>query len=231
MSPAPDAARQILIRALVASLWTAGVWPKMGVLYVFAAAAAQPALLNWRNPAGTPALAVNSPTFTADRGYAGDGVSAYIDTQIPWNAIPEVALDDAHLGAYLLGTVNWVAAVGLSGSAAVRLDTGSGLFRTSLNSGSDQVDAPPFSVGVHAVTTRAAAAGYERYLDGAAVTPVVRGSTALNSASLRGLNSSASFAASTVSLRALHAGSKLTAGEVAAMRTAIQTYMAAVGAS
>jgi hypothetical protein len=75
MSVAPDGARASLISTTIASLKAAGLWSKFDFLYFLAAHDAQAGRLNWTGAAGT-LVATNSPTFTADRGYAGDSVSA-----------------------------------------------------------------------------------------------------------------------------------------------------------
>jgi hypothetical protein len=84
MSVQPDATRQGHIETLINALRTAGVWAKLDVFYVMAAHDAQAARLNWRNPATFALSAVNSPTFTTDRGYAGNGSSSYLNTA--WDA-------------------------------------------------------------------------------------------------------------------------------------------------
>lgn len=66
--------------ALIKSLIDAGVWSSLKVLYCTAAQNSTVALLNLVNES-FPLLPVNSPTFTADAGYAGNGTSSYLDTQ------------------------------------------------------------------------------------------------------------------------------------------------------
>ncbi len=78
MTVQPSTARRGLIDALIAGLKTDGVWAKLDWLALLAAHDAQAARLNWR--AAGALSAVNSPGFMVDRGYAGDGASAYLDT-------------------------------------------------------------------------------------------------------------------------------------------------------
>lgn len=80
MEVPPDGARKTAIDTCVRALVAAGVWAKLDALYVFAAHDAQAALLNWINPAAFEATAANSPTFTEDEGYAGNGTDSYVDT-------------------------------------------------------------------------------------------------------------------------------------------------------
>ena len=233
MTTQPTDLRKSQINTLIVSLKAAGVWSKLGVLYVFAAAAAQAALLNWKNPSGTAALATNSPTFTVDRGYSGDGVSAFIDTQISWSAVPGVSQNDAHIGAYVSAGNAAANFAGNSGAALLRLTrTAGGLLVTRVNDGTDTTsDSVPATAGTHLVASRSASGGYARYIDGTAGTASVVASTGVGTGTLVGLRSGGTYGASTTSLRALHAGSNLTAAEVLAVRSALQTYMAAVGAS
>lgn len=80
MTTAPTTARRKLIDACIVALKAGGVWAKLDVLYMLAAADGQAALVNWRNPGTYNGTAVNSPTFTADMGYTGNGSSAKIST-------------------------------------------------------------------------------------------------------------------------------------------------------
>jgi hypothetical protein len=81
MSTNPSPARQILINNAIVSLKAAGIWSECDLLYVLAAADSQAASLNWVNPAGSFNLtSTNSPSFTADMGYAGDGSTSYLST-------------------------------------------------------------------------------------------------------------------------------------------------------
>lgn len=78
---APSEAQRILQNTLVEDLKAAGVWSKLDLLYVFATDGdSDYATLNWKAPSSHQVTKVNSPTFTADSGFNGDGSSAYLDT-------------------------------------------------------------------------------------------------------------------------------------------------------
>lgn len=79
-STPPDDTRKGVINTLVLALKTAGVWNKLDLLYVLGASEAQGARVNWKNPGTFNCTAVNTPTFTVDQGYAGNGTSSYLDT-------------------------------------------------------------------------------------------------------------------------------------------------------
>lgn len=76
----PTTTRKIMINKLVADLKAAGVFQLLDLFYVLAAADSQAARINWKNPGVLTASEVSSPTFTTDRGYAGNGSSSYLDT-------------------------------------------------------------------------------------------------------------------------------------------------------
>ena len=77
---APSAAQQTLQNTLVEDLKTAGVWSKLDVFYVFATDGdSNYATLNWKAPSNFQLTKTNSPTFTANEGFAQSG-TAYLDT-------------------------------------------------------------------------------------------------------------------------------------------------------
>ncbi|HEX5184237.1 MAG TPA: hypothetical protein VFW19_13955 [Allosphingosinicella sp.] len=99
----PDDARKQLIDDLVGALKsgaTSGsdIWAKLDLLYILAAADQQAALLDWKG-GGFDGAITGTGTFTADRGWQGDGASGYIDTGFnPTTApAPNYALNSAHI--------------------------------------------------------------------------------------------------------------------------------------
>jgi len=87
-------------------LKTAGVWAKMDALYILAAHDSQAACRNWiaNSYNLTPN---NSPTFTTDRGYTGNGSNATLSTGfIPSSASsPKYVQNSATLGAWTLSNL------------------------------------------------------------------------------------------------------------------------------
>lgn len=75
----PTVERKGVINTLIVALKTEGVWSKLDLLYVLAAADAQAARRNWKQDLYN-ATAVSGPVFTTDRGYAGDGTASYLDS-------------------------------------------------------------------------------------------------------------------------------------------------------
>jgi len=83
MTVRPQGNRAFLISDTIRRLKAADIWAKLDVLWMLAAHDAQAGRLNWKAPASFALTAVNSPTFTADRGYQGDGSTSYLNTG--WN--------------------------------------------------------------------------------------------------------------------------------------------------
>jgi hypothetical protein len=79
-STPPSDSDKTNINNLVVALKEAGIWSELDVLYVLAAANSNAAVKNWKAPGTFSLSLVNSPTFTAYRGFTGDGASAYLNT-------------------------------------------------------------------------------------------------------------------------------------------------------
>ena len=69
---------------LLVDLKDAGIWSKLDVFYVFATDGDSDfASINWKDPNNFEIFKVSSPTFTTNKGFEGNGTSAYLDTN--WN--------------------------------------------------------------------------------------------------------------------------------------------------
>lgn len=102
----PGTTRKGHIDTLITALKTAGTWAKLDALYVLAAHDSQAACRNWITNSYnlTPN---NSPTFTTDRGYTGNGSNATLSTGfIPSSAgSPKYVQNSATLGAWVLTNI------------------------------------------------------------------------------------------------------------------------------
>jgi hypothetical protein len=75
----PSAGQQTLQNQLVVDLKAGGVWSKLDTFAVFATDGNSDfALIDWKRL--SQYTAVNSPTFTTNEGFTGNGTSSYIDT-------------------------------------------------------------------------------------------------------------------------------------------------------
>lgn len=115
MTTVPIAARTVVINTLITALKTAGVWPLLDGLWMFAADSAQAALLDWlQTGSHNSATAVSAPTFTQDRGYTGNGSSSYVDTNKVLNVLSHFQQQQGFIAAgvrttgtnYVIGTTS-----------------------------------------------------------------------------------------------------------------------------
>ena len=77
----PSASQQGKQNILLNKLISSGVWAKLDLILVFANDGSKEfGCINWKNPSGTKATLINSPTFTMNAGFTGNGTSSYILT-------------------------------------------------------------------------------------------------------------------------------------------------------
>ena len=101
-------ARARQVSTLVNALKAANIWNSLDRLWLHAAENATQALIDLK--ARATATAVNSPTFTTDRGYKCNGTSSYLDLLFnPATALsPQYVRDDASFGGWVVtaSTIN-----------------------------------------------------------------------------------------------------------------------------
>lgn len=141
---APSSGQQTLQNTLVTDLKTAGVWDKLDVFYVFATDGDSDfATLNWKTPSSHQVTKINSPTFTANSGFAGDGSSSYLDTNYnPATSGTNYTLNDASISVWSNDFVlnNFITGVTSSGFNVVRMSSTSANQR--INMGANGVFTP-----------------------------------------------------------------------------------------
>lgn len=77
----PSIAQRTKQNQLIIDLKAAGIWSLIDVLYVFATDGSSDfATLNWKSPTTFQLTKVNSPTFTTNQGFAGNGTTSYLNT-------------------------------------------------------------------------------------------------------------------------------------------------------
>jgi hypothetical protein len=91
----PSAGQQVLQNQLLVDLKDAGVWSKLDTFAVFATDGNSDfALIDWKRL--SQYTAVNSPTFTTNGGFTGNGTSAYVNTNFnPSTSGVNYTLNDA----------------------------------------------------------------------------------------------------------------------------------------
>jgi hypothetical protein len=97
----PSASQQLLQNQLVVDLKDGGIWDKLDTFAVFATDGDSDfALIDWINLSDYTAY--NSPTFTTNQGFTGNGSSAYIDSN--FNAFTNginYSLNSASIGGFM----------------------------------------------------------------------------------------------------------------------------------
>jgi hypothetical protein len=93
----PSSSQQTLQNQLVIDLKDAGVWSNLDTFAVFATDGDEDfALIDWIRLIQYAAF--NSPTFTTNEGFKGDGSSTYLDSGYNYNG--NVTENDLHFGGY-----------------------------------------------------------------------------------------------------------------------------------
>jgi len=88
---------------LIAGIYGLGIGQMLDCLYITAVHAADSSLLNWINPGTHDLTVVNlaAEQFTIDRGWTGNGVNGYLNTNYNPNTDGiNYALNDASIGVY-----------------------------------------------------------------------------------------------------------------------------------
>ncbi|MVO95073.1 hypothetical protein [Rhizobium leguminosarum] len=231
----PTTDRASLYNTLILSLKSAGVWSKLDALYIFAAADSQAAGLNLVNSNFT-CTPFSSPTFTPDRGYAGDGSTSYVDTNYDTGDSANIKLqrNSATLGVYA-NTSTAAADVRECGSrnfAATTFGSTSGMsFRSAATNTDTTVTTFANSVAMSA-TSRSNVSNHDTYRNGVFVETLTRTSVVLSlSHLLVGCfnNNGVPSQFSSRRVACVFAGSSMTSGELLAAYNAIHTYLVAVG--
>lgn len=102
----PSAAQQIKQNSLVLALKSAGVWNGLDIFYVFATDGNRDfAKINWKSPTTFLITEANTPTFTSNVGFTGNGTNMLLDTN--YNARTSgtnYTQDEAGMYGYFTGT-------------------------------------------------------------------------------------------------------------------------------
>jgi hypothetical protein len=162
MSVEPDDTRKAHIDTTVGSLKSAGIWAKLDRLWMLAAHDSQAARLDWIT-ASNSLSAINSPTFTADAGYASDGSTSYLNSGfIPATHGVNYLLDSASMFGlvmdnYTAGSHRVMGSADASGSVYVEpFRATTFAFRSTIHAGTSfSSTARPHGHGVKAVNRSA----------------------------------------------------------------------------
>ncbi|MGK9234517.1 hypothetical protein KXS07_26830 [Inquilinus limosus] len=241
MTLRPPYARQTLIKTLVESLKSAGVWGKLDCLYLLAAHHEQASRLNAKAP-GSFALAATTagstaPVFTLDRGWQGGGAGATAGGYLActFNAAGgthQMQQDSNHLAVWVqqASTANAVGTFREAGGGQLLIACKSStavLWTMNMSASADAPAQTGEGTGFHAHSRRAST-GYASY-QGANSSAITRASSAPASGSFSVLRGGSGFSNARVAAASWGAG--LGEAEIAALRNALDDYMAGVGAA
>lgn len=231
MSSAPDATRKGHIDTLIRSLKSAGVWSKLDLLYIMAAHDAQSARLNWVQDAYN-CSEVNSPAFTVNRGYTGNGSSSYLDTGFnPATAVgKKIGQDTLHMSVWV-GTEATGVNVWDAGQDVVGINSrnGSNVRVRGGAAASTNVAAGIYTSLRFTCVARDVAGSFETIRD--LETPIVTSSTSASPVSRNIWIGAINVATPSYGNRRVHAmslGEYLSDTERDALQTALAAYMDAV---
>jgi hypothetical protein len=238
----PDDTRKGHIDTFVAALKTAGVWAKLDILYVFAAADSQAAGINWKNPGTYDASQINSPAFTADRGFASNGTSSHINTGFtPSTAGGNFSQNSAHMAGRLLdnGTDagSRIGGQSLSAGNSTHMETTRASFSGGVAvyvmcGGSQILTGASATCVAHHIASRTNSTTLTAYFNGAQRgTPGGGTSSGLPSNPIWVLRTSNGYTSSGIKIASFSLGGGLSSTEAADYAAAEAAYMTAVGAA
>lgn len=223
----PTDVRKKLYSDLIASLKTAGVWAKLDALYILAAADAQAARQNLVANAYN-LTAIGSPTFTADRGYSGDGVGAYLETGAPNSGFAKFSQNDASFGFWSRSDVSGTGRdIGLSAGASIFLNGRNvSNIQARVNTTATPSSAVANSTGFYG--GRRTGTTHSIFKSGSILSTITDTSAATTTTTFNILQGAGLYSARQGALAFI--GGYIDDTQVAALNTAAATYMTAVGA-
>jgi hypothetical protein len=238
MTSAPDATRMGLISDVIAGLKTAAIWTALDEFWVFAAHSEQASWLGWKRLSDcTP---VNSPTVTTDRGFQADSAgSRYAKTGLNLSTLTNYTQDSATMGVYSrtdlnVTTIDMGARVSSSSQQGVLITRLSGQMEARLNlNTSSAASTNADSLGLHSAS-RTASNSVSLYKSGSLLVARTPASAAPpNLECYIGASNTGGSAANISNREYAFAclGGALDATQHAALYSALQTYLTALGAA
>lgn len=227
MSNQPTQARAILYSNFFAALRNAGILSVMDAVYMFAAADSQASLLNLVQNAYN-ATVVGGPTFAANKGYTGTGVSNdHLNTLVFPTTSPSLnlGLTSGHLSAWSLSAVPNGGLIGTDGDStlSILVNAGAMLGRVFDLDATTQ----PLAAGFY-TASRTGATARSIYLNAVGTATAATGTGTLTAGNVTILEAGASFSSSQVAFATIGGG--LTQANVTALYNAARTYLQGVGA-
>lgn len=215
-----SSARKTLVRALIDGLISDGVWSKLDRLWLFAAEDQPSALTDLVK--GALATAVNSPTFTTDRGFVCNGTATVNSNFNPTTAGGLYQANSASFGGWKEDSAGSTGA--LVGNVASHLNprwVAGDIIFTQINEGGERTAGTTTDASGFWVLTRTASNAWAVYRNGSSMGTGSDASTTMDNASF--------VASSGNTFDAMFIGAGLTSTDAANFNTRMRTYMTAVG--
>lgn len=249
MTVEPSEARKTLINDTIGDLMTAGLWDKLGVLYMLAAHAEQAGRLNWKDPSFGLLTRIQSMAFTVDGGFTGNGsinANASSLKGPDFNTVPVMAQNSGHTSIFATSEGDCQAGGGFDsrnvdefpagGDANGKIVPKSVLaanegFGFINGSGSMPSSASSVVRGQY-LANRSGAAAAQFYRDGVESDTDTGASTTLvtSNFSIGASWSGSTWVSREPRIGACSIGGSLTSTEAAALYTILSAYLSAVGA-
>lgn len=232
MTTPPSDARKTLIDTMIVALKAAGIWTKLDVLWVMAAADAQAGNLNWKNP-GSQTLTPTNTTFTADRGQAGNGTTAHIPTGVNFATLGgNYTLNSAQFGICINVAQTTDAALMVSGSTFRMAATNAANAPNGrINDGTGLTSAAGASAAGNMISLRRTGASLRQFFtNGTQVANDTVAATALPTTFTLLAAAGGASSWSNARLSMAYGGGALTDGQMTDLHTITRAYLSAIGA-
>ena len=143
----PSASQQALQNQLVLDLKSGGIWSKLDIFYTFATDGDSDfATLNWKAPSNYQITKVNSPTFTTNDGFKGDGTTSYLG--VPFQTANDAVNFQADSAGFFMyvneAPTIGVEAIGYTSASGLRIMVRASAANQQCNTNNSQTD-PDFS--------------------------------------------------------------------------------------
>lgn len=216
---------------------SAALLARMDGLYFVANIDEPTALVNMANPSGLALVKHGGLTFTKYRGYVGDGVTGYLDTQLNTNALVNWQLNSASMMVWTGSPSVSLAtsySIGTSQGGRSRIiprdNVGNMSSRSQENTLSNTVASSADSIGSFGWSRpgSASAPGYTQYIDGAPVAHPVTAAITKTNGNAWLLADNTAF--TTRPIAAAMIGGNFSDAEISVIDAAMKTLLTAVGA-
>lgn len=217
---------------LLNTLKASTVWSKLTGFYVFAQPTAAAAVQNLKSPGTLDLVATNSPTFSTNVGFSGDGVSAHL-LGPAFSSITGYTTNSHSAGVFSLNTQK-TSSIGIMATdtssqafGMASADTSRQALTRSASTTSDAL--PAANSGIcHVGYSRSAAGSYAQYTDRMKSLSSTSSVSVPSAAKLTLLRAATTYTLNQVG--AAWIGAAITDAEYAALDSALETYLRRVGA-